>query len=70
MPDFSNTNITGVLVALFGIAVLFLAIVSLTTFAVLYKNAEKRSVATGITVVYVTLFILIIVLAFTSFATL
>lgn len=68
MPDFSTLNLGALLALIFGVVALFLVIISLTTFAVFFKNAEKRSVATGIAIAYIIIFIIICIIALTSFA--
>jgi succinate dehydrogenase/fumarate reductase cytochrome b subunit len=63
MSLFSFDSLTGVLTAIYLLVAAFLALVSLTTFAVFLKNAEKRSIATSISVIYSILFILLVVIS-------
>ncbi len=70
MPSILPDSISGILIAIYLLLVVFLGIFSLVTIGVFLKNAEKRSVATSVSTVYGILFLLIVIFSIHTLANL
>lgn len=60
MPSFSPDNISGLLITIYLLVVALLGVFSLVCIAILFKHAEKQSIATMVTTAYIILFLAIV----------